>query len=168
MHEHSKEKEPLKRVELQRKEAETKGLIGTIDVRKIGTSPIDEGIFPEEIFEAIERRREQILREISCVVEKNRKNELSPEERRRIEIGKVESAIKMLILDVERIYAQTGTNCVQECSDMLHDLEDLQKRYKTRSTPLPAHLNRCIYPIMFIAVASLIGIIYTHINTLIN
>lgn len=161
MNEQSREREEKRRVDIQRKEIETKGLIGAIDVRKIGTSPIDEGIFPEEIFEAIEKRREQILREISSVVEKSRRQELSPEERREREIQKVESAIKMLILDVERIYAQTGTNCVKECSDMLQDLEHLQRKCKEQPFPSIPRGNRYTYPVVFMAAALVAAIVYT-------
>lgn len=112
------------------KETQTAGMVGAIDVSKIGTSCLDEGIFPDEVLDAIERRREQIMQEIEAVAKMEENNNLlNAKEKKKRGIEEVKTAIRLLILDIERLCAQNGAESVKECTEMLQNLESLKKRY---------------------------------------
>ncbi|KAI5187454.1 hypothetical protein NEHOM01_2190 [Nematocida homosporus] len=110
----------------------TEGLVGSINIARIGVSSLDEGIFPEEVLEVIEARRQQILAQIMRTAELDRSTVAQRPDLRHRQIEEVKASIRLLVLDIERIYAQTGRNCVQECSDMLQELEEVKQKYLTK------------------------------------
>lgn len=119
---------PAVRKTLTAEEISSNSLFKTMSSRHIRAEAVEEGIFPDEILETIERRRKQLLGKIEEFVVKSSagylKNERAPE------IEEVKSTIRIILLEIEKLQAQTGTACVRECDRMLYELEEIQKRIK--------------------------------------
>jgi len=108
------------------------GLLGVIDVGKINISSLDEGIFPEEVLDEIEKKREKILGRIRGVAEKEEKGALGKKEERARSVEEVKRTLQMLVFEIEKLQAQTGTRCVAECTRIMQEVERIQKKIEQR------------------------------------
>lgn len=120
--------ESRKREVIKRADMSTEGLVGVVNVSRIGIPSLEEGVFPDEVLELIEQRRERIMDKMRSIVEKEEKGELTPGERRHRQVEEIKTTLQVIILEIEKLQVQTGTRCVAECNKMVAELENIKRK----------------------------------------
>ncbi|KAI5167115.1 hypothetical protein NEIRO03_2231 [Nematocida sp. AWRm78] len=105
-------------------------LFDTLNPQKLSAASVDEGIFPDEILECIERRREHLLKKMEIFMEKEKSNTLELYDRVS-SIEEIKTTIRVILLEIEKLQAQTGTACVKECDRMVSELESINKKVQS-------------------------------------
>ncbi|KAI5137412.1 hypothetical protein NEAUS06_2226 [Nematocida ausubeli] len=120
-------------------EMEAQSFFDIINPSRLSAGSIDEGVFPDEILEGIERKREQLLQKMEVFVAKAAAQKIQLCEKKDA-VQEIQTTIRVILLEIEKLQVQTGTNCVKECSRMLSELECINKKMQTTST-----LHRRLY-----------------------
>ncbi|KAI5191657.1 hypothetical protein NECID01_1568 [Nematocida sp. AWRm77] len=113
---------------IKRANMSTEGLIGVVDIRRIGIPSLEEGLFPDDVLELIEQRRERIMDNMRALVSREEKGELAIPEKRSRSVDEVKSTLQIIILEIEKLQVQTGTRCVEECNKMVSELENIKRK----------------------------------------
>lgn len=98
-----------------------------VNPERIRPGSAEEGIFPEEILEVIERRREELLKRMEILVEKNKVKKIEVKERTSA-VEEIKRTIRVILLEIDKLQVQTGSKCVKECDRMVNQLEVIHKK----------------------------------------
>ncbi|KAI5193064.1 hypothetical protein NEMIN01_2393 [Nematocida minor] len=120
---------PAMKRKITSEEVNKNSLFGVMSPGKISAACLDEGIFPDEILERIEKRREQLLGKIEEFVKKSQTKSLEDHEKTN-GIEEIKTTIRIILLEIEKLQAQTGSNCVKECDRMINELENIHIKVK--------------------------------------
>lgn len=134
-------------------EISSNSVFKVLDPEKIRAGSIDEGIFPDEILETIEKRRKQLLEKMDSLVQKSRAKPLEEQEKT-AGIEEVKTTIRVILLEIEKLQAQTGTSCVRECDRMLQELESVHE--KVRMEKKKQKIFRRVASVLLLSILALV------------